>query len=386
MKKRSVLGVTGIRSDYDILSSVFKAIQQHPGLELELIVTGAHLSHAFGYTVSEIEKDGFAIADKILSLISSDNEAGRIKGLGIQISDMVQTVSRVNPDLLLVLGDREEAMSTALVGAYLNIPVAHLCGGDRVVGNVDDQVRHAVTKLAHLHFVTNQDSFERVIRLGEQPFRVFNVGNPGLDRLLDTPELSKAELFERLEIQADPAAPYIVLIQHPLSSEVQDSYSQMRRTLEAVEKMGILTILISPNSDAGSHQIRKAIGEFDFLSNLVSFANLPRLEFVNLLRHAMCLLGNSSAGILEAPILKLPVVNVGNRQKQRLTAGNVEFVPHEVGAICRAVEKAVYDTAYRQGVGRCGNPYGDGQSSQRIADILASVPINSELLIKEITY
>lgn len=386
MKKRIVLGVTGIRSEYDIMSSVFRAIQQHPALELQLIVTGAHLSDLYGNTVQEIEKDGFFIADEVESLINGDRASSRVKGLAIQLQGMVQTVSRVNPDFLLVLGDREESMSTALVGAYMNIPVAHIAGGDRVIGNVDDQVRHAVSKLAHLHFVTNQESYDRLIKMGEQPFRVFNVGNPGLDRLLMVPQLSLPQLSQRLGFEIKENEPFILMIQHVISTEIDQAFEQMQITLEAVKELGIKTVLIYPNSDAGSQQIIKAIEQYRNLPFLCIAKNLPRIEFVNLMRRAGCLLGNSSAGIMEAPLLKLPVVNVGNRQKGRLHAENVQFVPHDVKAICSAVSKALFDQAYRAEVARCSNPYGDGHASEKIAKVLAEIPIDDKLLIKDVTY
>ena len=385
-KKRKILGVTGIRSEYDILSSVFKAIQNHEQLQLEIVVTGAHLSAAFGYTIEEIKKDGFHITDEIESLINGDSLSSRVKGLGVQLQGLVQTVSRVQPDFLLVLGDREEAMTTALVGAYLNIPTAHLCGGDRVIGNVDDQVRHAVTKLAHLHFVTNQESYERVVKLGEQPFRVFNVGNPGLDRLLLVPQLATKELSKRLGFELDEEEPLIVIIQHVISTEVKNAYFQMKETLEAIKSLEIKTVLVYPNSDAGSYQLSKAISEYESLPFLYTAKNIPRLEFVNLMRRASCLLGNSSAGILEAPLLKLPVINVGNRQKGRLHAENVQFVPHNAEAIQDAVKIALFDQNYRKKLESCSNPYGDGHSSARIADILATIPLDNQLLIKDITY
>lgn len=163
---RSILAVTGIRSEYDIMSAVFTAIEDHPRLSLQLVVTGAHLADTFGRTVELIERDGFVIADRIQSLLNSDEASARVRGMGIQLQSLVQSVDRLRPDMLLVLGDREEAMTTALVGAYMNVPVAHVSGGDRVVGNVDDQLRHAVTKLAHIHLVTSQESAERVLRLG----------------------------------------------------------------------------------------------------------------------------------------------------------------------------------------------------------------------------
>lgn len=386
MTKRRVLGVTGIRSDYDIMSSVFRAIADHPALELSVVVTGAHLSPSYGSTIDAIREDGFAIAEQIHSLINGDDDVARVKGLAIQLQGLVQTTARVRPDILLVLGDREEAMTTALAGAYMNIAVAHVAGGDRVVGNVDDQVRHAVTKLAHLHFVTNQDSYDRIIRLGEQPFRVHNTGNPGLDRLITTPALSDAELSRRLAFEIAEGEPLVVVIQHVISSEIHDAYRQMKTTLESVAELGLKTILIYPNSDPGGYGLTTAIREYESRPFLKTVKNLPRLEFVNVMRRASCLVGNSSAGLLEAPVLKLPVINVGNRQQGRLHAENVVFVPHDVTAITTAVRTAVFDTAYRAAVQRCSNPYGDGRASERIAGILASVELGGTLLIKDITY
>lgn len=384
--KKLILGVTGIRSEYDIMSSVFRAICEHPDLDLQLVVTGAHLSDAYGYTVDEIHNDGFVVAEEIESLINSDQDSARVKGLGIQLQGLVQTASRINPDWFLVLGDREESITTALVGAYMNIPVAHVGGGDRVIGNVDDQVRHAVTKLAHLHFATNQESGDRIIRLGEQPFRVHNVGNPGLDRLLSVPRLSTEELSTRLGFSIIDGEPLLVVIQHAISTEIDDAYRQMRQTLEAVADLGLKTVLSYPNTDPGGQQMIRAIREFETLPNLYTAKNISRLEFVNLFRRASCLLGNSSAGILEAPLLKLPVVNVGNRQKGRLRAENVTYVPHEKNAVIDAVKRAVFDLEYRAVVGHCSNPYGDGQSAKKIAEILASTEINGQLLVKDITY
>lgn len=383
---RKVLGVTGIRSEYDIMSSVFRAIHEHPELELELIVTGAHLSPAFGLTAREVRADGFRIAEEIESLVSGDALSSRIKGLAIQLQGMVQTIVRVQPQFLLVLGDREESMTTALAGAYMNIPVAHIGGGDRVVGNVDDQVRHAVTKLAHLHFVTSQPSYERVLRMGEQPFRVFNFGNPGLDRILDVPSLSASELSRRLGFEIAEEEPLILLIQHVISTEFDQAYEQMKATLDAVKALGVKTVLSYPNSDAGGEGLIRAIREFESLPFLYSAKNIPRLEFINLMRRAGCMLGNSSAGILEAPLLKLPVINVGNRQKGRLHAENVQFVPHDSRAIQEAVRRALWDQDYRKQVQTCVNPYGDGKSSRRIADVLATIALDEQLLLKDLTY
>jgi GDP/UDP-N,N'-diacetylbacillosamine 2-epimerase (hydrolysing) len=387
MKKiKRVLGITGIRSEYDIMSSVFRAITNHSSLDLQLVVTGAHLSDAFGHTVDEIHADGFVVADEVESLLNGDQNSFRAKGLAIQMQGLIQTVTRVRPDILLVLGDREEAMTTALVGAYMNIPVAHIAGGDRVVGNVDDQVRHAVTKLAHLHFVTNHESKERVLRMGEQPFRVYDVGNPGLDRLLEIPVIDASELSRRLGFVIADGEPLVILIQHVISTEVEQAYDQMKTTLEAVRELGIKTVLSYPNSDAGGQQMIRAIREYERLPFLHTAKNIPRLEFVNLMRRASCMIGNSSAGILEAPLLKLPVINVGNRQRGRLHAENVQFVSHDKDSIIEAASRAIFDSEYRKIIAACSNPYGDGCSSVRIADILATVTLDDNLLIKDITY
>lgn len=388
MKKRKkvVLSVTGIRSEYDILSSVFRAIDDHEDLSLKVVVTGAHLSETFGYTIDDIEKDGFEIVDRIESLLSGNRESLRVKGLGIQLQGLVQTVLRVQPDFLLVLGDREESIATALVSTYLNIPLIHLCGGDRVVGNVDDQIRHAVTKLAHVHLTTNIESKDRVLRLGEQEFRVHNVGNPGLDRLIEVEDLSLAQISSNINFDIAEDEPYIILIQHALSSEVKNAYRQMKVTLEAIKSMGIKTIISFPNSDAGGLEIIRAIVECNPVPFIYSAKNIPRVDFVNLLRNASCLVGNSSLGILEAPLLKLPVINVGNRQIGRLHAENVQFVPHEKKAIMDAIKIAIHDENYISDVKRCGNPYGDGRSSLKIADLIANTIIDEKLLIKDITY
>jgi len=384
--KRLILGVTGIRSDYDLKSSVFRAIDDHQDLEIQLVVTGAHLSDSYGFTVDQIRSDGYLVADEVESLLNGDLAPTRVKGLAIQLQGIVQTVARLCPDILLVLGDREESITTALVGAYMNIPIAHVGGGDRAIGNVDDQVRHAVTKLAHIHFATNPESAKRILRLGEQSFRVFDVGNPGLDRLLQTPSIDADELSSRLGFIIKDDEPFIMLIQHVISTEIEQAYEQMKITLEAVRELGIKTVLSYPNSDAGGQQMIRAIREYDSFPFIYAAKNIPRLEFVNLMRRASCLLGNSSAGLLEAPLLKLPVINVGNRQEGRLHAENVEFVRHDKREIVAALQRAVFDEHYRAKVRLCSNPYGDGHSSIRIADLLASIPLNEELLIKDITY
>ncbi len=361
MSRRKILAVTGIRSEYDLLFSVLKAISDHSSLELEVAVTGAHCSERFGNTEAMIRSDGFVVADRIESLLDSNSMAGRAKSLGIQVLGLVQTIRRTQPDFLLVAGDREESLSTALCGAYMNVAVAHLCGGDYAVGNVDDSVRHAVTKLAHLHFPMSEESAERIRRMGEQPWRITVAGHPGLDRLRSTPDISSHELGRRLGLDFEER-PVVLVLQHVISSEAGEGFSQMNATLEAMRALGCQCVIIRPNSDAGREGICRAIDEcLPRLPRASVFANLPRMEFVNLLRRVDVLVGNSSMGILEAPFLKLPVVNVGNRQKGREHAANVIFVPHEPEAIVKAVNQAFNDKAFRKQLAESNCPFAGAQ-------------------------
>lgn len=384
MKK--ILAVTGIRSEYFILQPVLDEIVKRNDLELKLVVTGTHLSPMYGNTYKIIENDPYDII-KLETLLSADTLSGRSKSIGIQIMGLTDLVLREKPDWLLVLGDREESISTATVGAYMNIPIAHICGGDRVVGNIDDSVRHAVTKLAHLHFPTTKENGERILKMGEEPWRVHVVGNPALDSIRKQPDLSYAYINEKLGTNLSEDKPFILLIKHPLSSEISQAGEQMKVTLEAVAELGFETIITYPNSDAGSYDMIKVIDEFvSKYSFIKAFKTLPRDVFVNLQRKAALLLGNSSAGILEAPFLKLPVVNVGNRQKQRQHAENILFVPHNKDAIKEAMLKAINDEDFKAICKNCDNPYGDGYSGERIARIIAETEINQQLLNKQIVY
>ncbi len=385
--KRKILAVTGIRSEYDIMYPVFKSIDSHPDLSLELLVTGAHLSKTFGYTIEQIRKDGFIIADEVESLINSDQKGARIKGGAVQLAGIVQTVSRVKPNFLMALGDREEAMMTALAGTYMDIPVVHIAGGDMVIGNIDDVIRHAVTKLAHLHFATNEESRQRILNLGEESFRVFNSGNPGLDRFAQIPSMTREDIFAYFGFPPGlDTKPLLIVVQHVLSSEIQDAYTQMTETLEAVQSLEFPTVISYPNSDAGTREIIRCIESIQHLDYIKIFQNVPRTQFVNTLRHAACLVGNSSLGILEAPFLKLPAINIGNRQAGRLHGDNIIFVPHDRKHIIENIKKACFNNDFILRVKNGNSPYGDGNSSQRIVNVLSEIKINPQLLIKRITY
>lgn len=385
MKKRRVLAVTGIRSEYFLQKAILHAIRSHPRLDLELVVAGAHLSPLHNETVRIIEDDGFPIVTRIANLLFSDRLAARLQGTALQLQVLSHVVDDRRPDWLLAVGDREEAITVTLCGAYLNIPIAHYGAGDRVVGNVDDMVRHAVSRLAHLLLTTSEDARQRLIRSGEQEWRVHNVGHAGLDRIRLAPAVSREKLARQLGV-AKLKSPYLMVLQHPLSSEVADAGSQMRQTLEAVVKLGLPTFVIYPNSDPGSQQIIQVIEEYRGCPTIHIHRTLPDDTFVNLLRGAAVLVGNSSLGLLEAAFLKLAVVNVGRRQSARHHAENVFFVAHDQEEIIQTVQRLLSDEQIRRQVKDCVNPFGDGHTGERVAELLARVPFDRRLLQKDLAY
>lgn len=378
---RKIAVVTGSRSEYDILYSAMLAIKQHKKLKLQIIVTGAHLSDKFGNTYREIEQDGFRIDEKIESLLSCDTLLGRAKSAGIQITGVASALAGLDPDIVLAAGDREEVICAAIAANYLNKPMAHIGGGDVAFGSVDNAVRDATTKLAHLHFTTMPQHAARVIKMGEEKCRVFVVGHGGLDRFLTTPVLSKKEISRQLGFNIEKG-PVILMIQHVLSSEYQEAEFQISTTLSALSELGYKVVIGYPNSDVGSEAIISTIGKYKNKLNCCVYKNLSRTLFVNLLKNVDVLIGNSSCGILEAPLLKLAVVNIGNRQHNRLHSSNVIFVRHQKEAIKNAINKALRDKSFIKRVKRCKSIYGDGHTGEKIAEILAKVKISRDLLNK----
>ena len=373
-KVKKILAVTGIRSEFDILLPVLKRLKDK--FDVRLVVCGTHLSDWHGNTYLSIEREGFEIADRIDYLLMTNRKTQRSKGLGNLISSLTQTVEREEPTFIMYVGDREEAIASSLVGNYLDILTLHIGGGDPVYGNADDPVRFACSELSHIHFSTAQKYADNLIRLGEEPKRVICTGNPALKNIKDTPTLSIKDLEKELDM---PLKKYIVLLKHPLSSEKESAYEQMKITMESLSRFcmenSYSVVGIYPNTDPGSYDILNAIEEYDDNGIFKFFKTLPRDTFVNLMRNADALIGNSSMGILEAPFYKLPVINVGARQKGRLNAGNVDFVEHDEKAIIEALTKAVFDKTYREKLKKLKNPYGDGTADKKILEFLTNLDI-----------
>ncbi|MGH4120721.1 UDP-N-acetylglucosamine 2-epimerase [Clostridium sp.] len=381
--KRKIAVITGTRADYGIFYHVLKEIEKHELLELKLIVCGMHLCPEFGMTINEIESDGFVISDKFETILASDTGAAMAKSIGLSIMSMAQCFERIKPDVVLILGDRGEMLAAATAAIHMNIPVAHIHGGE-VTGTVDESVRHAITKLSHIHFPANEDSKQRILKLGEREENIFVVGAPGLDYIKNTHYLSRSEMLEKFELKDDKI---FLLTQHPVTTERDLVEWQIRETLDAVVELGYQTIVSYPNSDNGGREIIKVIEEYRAKYPFLKvFRNLTQVEYLSFLEIAEVMIGNSSSGIIEAPSFKLPVVNIGSRQGGRLRACNIIDVPHGKESVKVGIKKALYDEDFKAQLENCTNPYGDGNASGKIVKILSEVKIDRELMQKRITY
>ena len=382
--KRKIAVVTGTRAEYGILYPVLKAVEQHPKLQLLLVATGMHLSHEFGYTVRELEKDGFRIDAEVDMLLSDDTLSAMSKSVGTGIIGLTQTWERLDPDVIVVLGDRLEPLAAAISGAYMNIPVAHIHGGDTGKGGLDESARHAITKFAHAHFPATKKSAARIIRMGEDRWRVHTVGSPALDSILNEPLLPPKTIARKLGL--DLSRPVILVVQHPVTTQVEQAPEQMRQTLEAVVQLQYPTIVIYPNSDAGGRRMINVIKQYESYPFVKTFKSLPRREYLSLMKVTSAMVGNSSSGIIDAPSFGLPAVNVGIRQEGRERGENVLDAPHKKSDIARVLKRALSDEKFLAEVRKCENPYGDGKAGPRIAEALSRIAITPGLLQKKSTY
>ena len=379
LKERKIAVVTTSRADYGHLYWTLKELKNCPQINLQLIALGAHFSPAFGNTFKEIEADGFSIDERVECLISSDTDVGMAKTIGLAAIGLADVLGRMRPDILLLIADRYEMLAPASVALALRIPIAHIEGGDISEGAIDDAVRNALSKMSHLHFTTNENSRRRVLAMGEEAWRVHQVGSPSLDNLRRRELISREELEADLELKFNQQT--VVVAYHPVTL-ARDTVSEADAVFAALEKITQQIVFCYPNSDAGSHQlIERARAFCQNRPNAHLFVNLNHLKYWSLLDKADLLVGNSSSGIMETPSIPLPTVNVGFRQKGREQARNVIDVAPETDAILQAIEKGL-SADFRESLQAMTNPYGDGHASERIAEILASVPLGDELLIK----
>ena len=369
---KKILYISGTRADYGLMRTVLSHINDAPDLELEIIATGMHLMPEFGKSVEEIVADGFTL-HRVPVLHEEDTRESMAAFVGNLVVSLTKKVSEIHPDLILLLGDRGEMLAGAIVGTYAGITVAHIHGGE-ITSTVDEPARHAITKLAHIHLPATKKSARRIIRMGEDPARVYIVGAPGLESILTGEFTSRDELIRKYQI--NPDLPLILIVQHPVSDEVSDAARQMKATLEAVSVLHHQAIVVYPNADAGGRPMIRVIEEFCTKNTCIrAYTNLPHDDYLGLLKIASVLVGNSSSGIIEAPSFHLPVVNIGSRQQGRERAGNVIDTGYTLDEISIAIKKALDNTTFLKKVKRCKNPYGSGESAKKIVELLRQIDL-----------
>lgn len=366
MKKICV--VTGTRAEYGLLYWVMKGVEQSASLQLQLAVTGMHLSPEFGLTYKVVEQDGFVIDAKIEMLLSSDTPVGVAKSMSLGVSGFADAFERLSPDMVLVLGDRYEILAAVQAAYVMGIPIAHIAGGETTEGAIDEGIRHAITKMSWLHFVSAEPYRKRVIQLGEDPKRVFCVGSTGLDYL------TRIELFDRQELQKQLGfpfgKPFFLVTYHPATlGEPSSTFVEILRALDRFPEAFV--IFTYPNSDAHGRNIISMIEEYVAcnISRCKAFSSLGQLRYLSVLSHADLVLGNSSSGLTEAPSFRIPTVNVGDRQKGRLKASSVIDVSLDADAVEKAIGKAL-SREFKEIAAHTVNPYGAGNASDTIVGIL----------------
>ncbi len=372
--------VTGTRAEYGILYPVLREIAQRPTLELQLLVTGMHLSPEFGLTYRQIEADGFRIARKIEMLLASDTEEAIALSVGLGVMGFARVFAKERPDVLVVLGDRFESLAAAVAAMTARIPIAHISGGQTTEGAVDEAIRHAITKMSHLHFTHMPAYRDRIVQMGEDPERVFVFGTPSIDGIKTMPIMPREELEQRLGL--DLSKRTLVIVYHPVTLEDNSAEWQMDELLGALAGCDCQHVFIMPNADAGGRVIARKVEEFTrSMPSARAFVNLERPVYLNLLGRASAIVGNSSSGIIEAPEFRLPAVNIGDRQRGRVRAANVIDCQPSRAHIAEAIGRAL-DRAFRESLATLRNPYGDGSASRKIVDVLEHFDLGGPLLKK----
>jgi UDP-hydrolysing UDP-N-acetyl-D-glucosamine 2-epimerase len=373
--------VTSSRADYGYLLPIVRELSHAPEFDLQLIVSGSHLSAVHGSTVGAIEEDGFPIAERVEIVTDSDAAADIAKSIGTGVMGFADAYSRLDPDLLLLLGDRFEMFAAAAAMLPFAKPIAHIAGGESSEGAIDEAIRHSLTKMSHLHFVQTSQYRDRVVQMGEEPWRVTVSGSPTLDNLRGFVPVPERELAERVGLSLD--CPPLLVTFHPVTLEYAAARQQIGEVLAAIEASGLPVVFTAPNADTNGQDIRDAIESYVTRhGGSASFVvNLGTRGYFSLMQKALLMLGNSSSGIIEAASFSLPVVNVGDRQRGRIHGENVIDVPCTREAILPAL-RAAGASSFRDRIRGMKNPYGDGNAAKVIVDVLRRTPLDRSLLLK----
>jgi GDP/UDP-N,N'-diacetylbacillosamine 2-epimerase (hydrolysing) len=363
------------------MRSTLKAIEETGRFDLAIVATGMHLSPDFGSTVREIERDRFELAAKLVSLRPEDTGAGMLRSFSRFLADLTNVLEDARPDILLLLGDRWEALAGAMAGSYMNIPVAHVHGGE-LSGSVDEPNRHAITRFSHVHLVATREHARVLEKIGEQPSRIHVVGAPGLDDIISHDYLDPSLVARKYEIHL--TQPLVLLVQHPVVTEWKSAGNQIKTTMDAIANLHFSTITIFPNADAGGRKMIEVMKRYASQHPFIRLhKNIPREEYLAIMAIANVIIGNSSSGIIEAASFHLPAVDIGSRQLGRIHPANVLRVGYNEREIIGAVRTAM-SRAFRRKIAKFRNPYGDGHTAQRIAGILSRLEPDAQLLQKRL--
>lgn len=383
--KRRICVVTDSRAEYGHLYWLLQEIKNDPQLELQLVATGGHLSNEFGLTYKVMENDGFEIAAKVEMTLSSDTPSGITKSIGLGCITMSDALERLKPHVVVILGDRYEMMATAIAAHVARIPIAHIHGGETTEGAIDEAIRHSITKMSAIHFVTTESHKRRAIQLGEDPARVFNFGAPGIDHSHRQKLMAKDQLA--LELGLDLSKPTAIATYHPVTLENDTSGAQIEALLGAIERSGLQVVFTSANADTHGRVINEQLKRFCERepSRFRFFSSLGQKRFLAALKHLDLMIGNSSSGVIESGSFGIPVVNIGDRQRGRERGANVIDCGYGQAEIAAAIEKA-RSTEFKALARTVKNPYAgedNGTSSVKMKEILKTYPLTDDLLRKK---
>ena len=374
MKK--ILAFSSIRSDYDLMSPLYRLLHEDENIDFRIIVSGAHLSHSFGYSVDQIKKDGFNILLEIETLLNSDTGLSRVKSASILLQSSLESIAKFSPDLMMYAGDREDVLMYSMIGGYLNIPTVHVFAGDHVEdGYIDNPIRHATSKLSTAHFVTLEEHRKRLIRMGEDPKRVFVTGNISLDKFVNFQPFSKTEIRSLFDVE-NSFNDFALVIFHPVTAEMENAGEYFRNILNNLDERNVNSFVSYPNVDPGNQKLVDVMEQYKDNKNFIFYKNLERDTFMSIYKHSNFIIGNSSSGICEAASLKIPAINVGLRQTGRYADKNVMFCGVGYKEIGVSIDKAM-SKDFVNSLETLQNSYGDGNSANKAYDIIKSTDFKS---------
>jgi len=374
MKQRKIIYISGTRADYGLMKKTLKEINKDPALSLRIIMTGMHLSKEFGYTGEEIKKDGFNTISIGIPSVKSITDMP--KSFGEAVIKFSEAFNNIKPSIVLVEGDRYEALAATVSAAFLNIPIAHISGGD-ISGSIDESIRHAITKLAHIHFPGTKKSEERILKMGENKKNVFMVGTPGIG---ETDYSSEQEISRILNINLKK--PIILVLQHPVTTEEKNAAKQIKETLKAVINTKYQIVIIYPNTDPGSNAMIQEIEKIRNKNNVKIYPNLPRAQFKGLMNVAKIMIGNSSAGLTETAQFNLPVINIGTRQAGRERGNNIYDSKCDAVQISKLIKKLINKKTKKI----IESPYSCNKTPYQIKEVLKNIELNKNLIQKKMSY